>query len=148
MNIVLMLNNSEPERVTKDLQTLVTLTGSLKEGTSVINPIILLQGTPATVQQIVTSNYLHVPDFGRYYFIRDISSVRTNLWEISCHVDVLQTYATQIKAQTAIIQRQENKWNLYLNDGSFKVYQNPIVLTKPFPNGFTTNEFVLAIAGS
>ena len=143
-----MLNNSEPERVTKDLQTLVTLTGSLKEGTSVINPIILLQGTPATVQQIVTSNYLHVPDFGRYYFIRDISSVRTNLWEISCHVDVLQTYATQIKAQTAIIQRQENKWNLYLNDGSFKVYQNPIVLTKPFPNGFTTNEFVLAIAGS
>ena len=143
-----MLNNSEPERITKELQTLATMTGSLKDGTSVINPTIMLQGTPATVQQIVASNYLHIPDFGRYYFIRDVSSVRTNLWEISCHVDVLQTYSTQIKAQTAIIQRQENKWNLYLNDGSFKVYQNPIVLTKPFPNGFTTNEFVLAIAGS
>lgn len=148
MNIILMLNNSEPERVTKELQTLATLTGSLKEGTSVINPTILLQGTPATVQQIATSNYLQISDFGRYYFIRDIFSVRTNLWEISCHVDVLQTYSEQIKAQTAIIQRQEKKWNLYLNDGSFKVYQNPIVLTKPFPNGFTTNEFVLAIAGS
>ena len=148
MNIVLMLNNSEPERVTKDLQTLATLTGSLKDGTSVINPTILLQGTPATIQQIVTSNYLQIPDFGRYYFIRDISSVRTNLWEISCHVDVLQSYATQIKEQTGIVQRQENKWNLYLNDGSFKVYQNPNVLTKPFPNGFKTNEFVIAIAGS
>ena len=148
MNIVLMLNNSEPERVTKELKTLATLTGSLKEGTSVINPTILLRGTPATVQQIVTSNYLRIPDFGRYYFIRDISSVRTNLWEISCHVDVLQTYATQIKEQKAIIQRQENKWNLYLNDGSFRVYQNPTVLTKPFPNGFRTNNFVLAIAGS
>ena len=139
MNIVLMLNNSEPERVTKDFKTLATLTGSLKDGTSVINPTILLQGSPATVQQIVTSNYLQ---------IRDISSVRTNLWEISCHVDVLQSYATQIKEQTAIIQRQENKWNLYLNDGSFKVYQNPNILTKPFPNGFHTHEFVLAIAGS
>lgn len=148
MNIDLILNNSEPERVTKDLQTLATLTGSLKEGTSVINPTIMLEGSPATVQQIVTSNYLHISDFGRYYFIRDISSVRTNLWEVSCHVDVLQTYADQIKAQTAIIQRQENNWNLYLNDGSFKVYQNPNVLTKPFPSGFTTTEFVLAVAGS
>ena len=91
MNIVLMLNNSEPERVTKELKTLATLTGSLKDGASVINPTILLQATPATVQQIVTSNYLQIPEFGRYYFIRDISSVRTNLWEISCHVDVLQS---------------------------------------------------------
>ena len=148
MNIVLMVNKSEPEKVTKELTTLATITGSLKEGTSVTNPTILIQGTPVTVQQIVTSNYLRIPDFGRYYFIRDISSVRTNLWEISCHVDVLQTYATQIKAQTAIIQRQMQKWNLYLNDGSFKVYQNPIVLTKPFPSGFNTMEFVLAVAGA
>ena len=148
MNIVLMVNKSEPEKVTKELTTLATITGSLKEGTSVINPTILIQGTPVTVQQIVTSNYLRIPDFGRYYFIRDISSVRTNLWEISCHVDVLQSYATQIKAQTAIIQRQMQKWNLYLNDGSFKVYQNPIVLTKPFPSGFNTMEFVLAVAGA
>ena len=50
-----MLNKSEPERVTKDLQTLATLTGSLKDGTSVINPTILLQGNPATVKQIVTA---------------------------------------------------------------------------------------------
>ena len=71
-----MLNNSEPERVMKDLKTLATLTGSLKDGTSVINPTILIQGSPATVQQIVTSNYLQIPEFGRYYFIRDISSVR------------------------------------------------------------------------
>ena len=148
MNIVLMVNKSEPEKVTKELTTLATITGSLKEGTSVTNPTILIQGTPVTVQQIVTSNYLRIPDFGRYYFIRDISSVRTNLWEISCHVDVLQSYATQIKAQTAIIQRQMQKWNLYLNDGSFKVYQNPIVLTKPFPSGFNTMEFVLAVAGA
>ena len=143
-----MVNKSEPEKVTKELTTLATLTGSLKDDTSVTNPTILLQGTPATVQQIVTSNYIQIPDFGRYYFIRDISSVRTNLWEISCHVDVLQSYATQIKAQTAIIQRQKEKWNLYLNDGSFKVYQNPNVLTKPFPRGFNTMEFVLAVAGA
>lgn len=148
MNISLMYNKSEIERVVKELSIISEMKGSLKEGASVIDPIIIIQGTPATTQQIVSSNYLYIEDFGRYYFINDISSVRTNLWELSCHVDVLQTYAEQIKEQTAIIQRQENKWNLYLNDGSFKVYQNPIVLTKPFPNGFTTNEFVLAIAGS
>lgn len=148
MNIKLMYNKSEIERVTKDLEVISDITGSLKDGTSIIDPKIIIQGTPATTQQIVSSNYMYIEDFGRYYFINDISSVRTNLWEVSCHVDVLQTYADQIKAQTAIIQRQENKWNLYLNDGSFKVYQNPNVLTKPFPSGFTTTEFVLAVAGS
>lgn len=148
MNITLMVNNSEPERVGKSLSTVVSMEGSLKDGTSVINPVILFEGSPAAYHQIVKSNYLYIPFFARYYFIRDITSVRTQLWEVSCHVDVLQSFAEQIKAQTAIIQRQENKWNLYLNDGSFRVYQNPMVLTKPFPSGFSGKEFVLAIAGS
>ena len=143
-----MYNKSEIEMVTKEISIISEMTGSLKDGTSIIDPVIIIQGTPATTQQIVSSNYLYIEDFGRYYFINDISSVRTNLWEISCHVDVLQSYATQIKAQTAIIQRQKEKWNLYLNDGSFKVYQNPNVLTKPFPSGFNTMEFVLAVAGA
>lgn len=143
-----MYNKSETERVSKELDTICEMSGSLKDGTSIIDPVILVQAKPATVQQIVSSNYLYIPDFGRYYFVNNISSIRTNLWELTCHVDVLQTYVEEIKLQSAIIQRQENTWNLYLNDGSFKVYQNPMVLTRPFPSGFTSNEFVLAVAGS
>ena len=61
---------------------------------------------------------------------------------------MLSTYADSIIELSGIIKRQENNWNLYLNDGSFKIYQNPIVQVKSFPNGFTEQEFVLSIAGS
>ena len=77
----------------------------------------------------------------------NIRSIRNGLVEFSCHVDVLSSFATDIRNNIGVVKRQENKWNLYLNDGSFKVYQNPNVLTKAFPSGFTTQELVLAVAG-
>lgn len=144
-NIVLQKNNSENNRVTKSVDTILTVSGVLKEETSIIDPVIKIECDLAAV---TGCNYLSIPAFGRSYFVNDIRSIRNGLVEFSCHVDVLSTYAEQIKNNTGIIKRQENEWNLYLNDGTFKVYQNPNVLTKAFPSGFTTQEFVLAVAGS
>ena len=144
-NIVLQTNNSEPNRVTKSVSDIMTLSGVLKEETSIIDPVIKIECDLATV---TGCNYLSIPAFGRSYFVKNIRSVRNGLVEFSCHVDVLSSFADGIKANSAIVKRQENSWNLYLNDGSLKVYQNPIVLTKAFPLGFTTQEFVLAVAGS
>lgn len=144
-NIVLQRNNSEITRVTKSVDNLLTVSGTLKEETSIIDPVIKIECDLAAV---IWCNYLSIPTFGRSYFVNNISSIRNGLVEFSCHVDVLSTFADSIKTNTAIIKRQEKKWNLYLNDGSFKVYQNPTVLTKAFPSGFTTQEFILAIAGS
>lgn len=144
-NIVLQTNNSEPNRVTKSVSDIMTLSGVLKEDTSIIDPVIKIECDLATV---TGCNYLSIPAFGRSYFVKNIRSVCNGLVEFSCHVDVLSSFADGIKANSAIVKRQENSWNLYLNDGSLKVYQNPIVLTKAFPSGFTTQEFVLAVAGS
>lgn len=144
-NIILQRNNSEITRVTKSVDNLLTVSGTLKEETSIIDPVIKIECDLAAV---IGCNYLSIPTFGRSYFVNNISSIRNGLVEFSCHVDVLSTFADSIKTNTAIIKRQEKKWNLYLNDGSFKVYQNPTVLTKAFPSGFTTQEFILAIAGS
>lgn len=147
MKLITYRNESEPERVDKTLVQLSEVEGSLRSPTSIITPIFTVQGQ-LDMANLATLNYIYVPDFKRHYFVTDIRGIRTGLWEISGRVDVLTSFKDQIRAQKAIIRRQENSWNLYLNDGSFKVYQNPNVLTKPFPNGFTTNEFVLAIAGS
>lgn len=144
-DIVLMRNNSEKNRLTKDTETIMTVSGFLREGTSIIDPVIKIE---CDISDVVGCNYLSIPIFGRKYFVNDIRSIRNRLFEFSCHVDVLSTYADAIRENTGIIKRQENEWNLYLNDGTFKVYQNPIVLTRAFPSGFTTQEFVLAVAGS
>lgn len=144
-NITLQRNNSERNRLTKEISDLMTVSGNLKAETSIIDPIIMIE---CDLSAVTGCNYMTIPNFGRSYFVNNIRSIRTGLVEFSCHVDVLSSFASEIRSNTAIVRKQENRWNLYLNDGSFKVYQNPNVLTKAFPSGFTTQEFVLAVAGS
>ena len=144
-DIVLMKSKSDKNHISKETETLKETQGVLKESTSIINPVFRIEGN---LSEFAYCNYVSVPAFGRYYFVNDITSVRNGIIELSCHVDVLTSFANEIKANTGIVRRQENKWNLYLNDGTFKVYQNPDVLTKEFPAGFSAQEFILAIAGS
>ena len=141
-SITLYTNNSDRNVVSKSLTELRTITGTLREETSILNPVIRFQGTIP-----VHANYMYIPEFDRYYFINDIKSIRNNLYEISAHVDVLMTYQDQIRNCTGIVARQQNNWNLYIDDGVFKTYQNRIILVKEFPTGFVRNDFVLAVAG-
>lgn len=143
--VALQSNSSPKNQLDKSVSGVLSVSGTLKEGTSVIDPVILIQ---APLSTLVNANYMTISAFGRSYFITDIRSIRNDLVEISGHVDVLSTYAAGIRGNNAIIYRQENDWNLYLDDGSFQIYQNPSVLTRPFPSGFSTLEFILAVAGS
>lgn len=144
MTITLQVSTSPKNKLDKDVSDVASLSGTLKTSTSVINPSIIIEGD---LSQYTNVNYMTIAEFGRSYFITNITSVTSKLFEIAAHVDVLSSFAAEIRANKAIVHRQETKWNLYLDDGSFKVYQNPMVLTKAFPSGFTTQEFVLAVAG-
>lgn len=145
ISIVLQRNDSERNRVTKTLTTLATVSGVLKDSTSIIDPTLIISGD---IGNYVTCNYCTIADFGRSYYVKDIRSLRNNIFEISCHVDALSSFATQIKACTGIVQRQENDWNLYLNDGVFKVYQDPIIQVKEYPVDFDSPQYVLAVVGA
>lgn len=144
-NIELMVNHSPEKQFDKDTTTLAVVNGTLREGTSIIDPVIKIE---CNLSDFAKCNYMYVPEFGRYYFVTNIRSVIDSIVEFTCHVDVLSSFKQEIRMNTCIVKRQENDWNLYLNDGTFKVYQNPMVLTKAFPSGFSRQEFVLAIAGS
>lgn len=137
-------NRSEVNKMDKDVATIATYNGVLKNGSSIIDPVITIDGD---ITSVVNANYITIPSFSRSYFIKDIVSVSNRLFEVSAHVDVLSSFKSQIRNNYAIVYRQKDLWNLYLDDGSFKIYQNPIVTTKSFPQGFTEQEFVLAIAG-
>lgn len=145
MNITLYNNISEYNAVNKSLTALTTLTGTLREESSIIDPVITMTGIDS---YIASMNFAYIPEFNRYYFITNIESVRNNLWRVSFHVDVLYTYRNQIKANSAIIERNENEYDLKLNDGLFKTQQNPRIAQFPFPAGFNQWNFVLAIAGN
>ena len=144
MTIDFYKNHSEKNRLDKVLTSVTSMTGELKEDCSIIDPIIKIVGNVGTFAAV---NYMYIPEFGRYYFINNVISVNNDICEVHAHVDVLSTYKDQIRAQNAIVSRQERKWNLYLNDGVFKTYQNPYIITKAFSSGFTSQHFVLTVAG-
>ena len=94
-------------------------------------------------------NYARIDELNRYYFVDKIEIVADKLYRYYLSVDVLTTYADEIYAQRAIIKRQQNLYDLYLNDGSLRVENYPMIQTLEFSNQPLANYwyYVLAIAG-
>lgn len=145
MTLTLYTNTSEVNAVNKTLTELSSLTGTLREQSSVIDPVITVSESDAYIASV---NYAYIPDFGRYYFITDVTSVRNNLLQLSMHVDVLYSFKDAILGNSAIIERNAHEYDLKLNDGLFQTQQNPRIEQYSFPAGFTDWNFVLAVAGN
>lgn len=145
MNIVLYTSISEVNAITKQLNTLITLSGELREQSSIIDPVIHISNI---AEYAAVVNYAYIQEFNRYYFVTNVDSVRNDLWRLTMHVDVLYTYEQQIKANSGIVARNEKEYDLKLNDGLFKTQQNPRISQHLFPSGFNHWNFVLAIAGN
>lgn len=144
MTIDIRYTPSEVNRVNKQLLTLTRLEGVLRNTSNTRDPEVLIEGD---IEDVAGANYMTIYSFKRNYFIRSIESVRNGLYLIRGHVDVLTTFATAIKGNSAIVHRQANSFNLYLDDGVMKVYQNPIVETYSFPNGFSDLMYVMPVVG-
>lgn len=153
MAVLFGYNKSMKERVYKnvDWENRGYRTGSLVESTSITDPVILIQGGKSLFTGV---NYFYVPDFGRFYYIRKIETIRTGVVRISGHVDVLYSFADDLKDNSAIFSSMQQAgtlfgFNKYLNDGTFRVYQDRVVINKyEFTAGFSHSEYVLAMAGS
>ena len=130
--------------INKTLTGETIYTGALGDESSVLDPVFEIE----TASNLANVNYCWIEEFNRYYYITNIVSVTDKLWRIYCHVDVLMTYKPIILGHEATIARQEELYNLYLNDGNtFKVSQKRRIQQKEFPNGFTDNSYVLILAG-
>ena len=148
MIVTFYKNKSDKIVVDKDIEQVGSSITSavIKEDVSITDPVFQLRDfqyfNPATC------NYCHIDDLNRYYYITDIVILDQNLYEIHCHVDVLMSFKSGIRSNTAIIARQQNSYDLYLADGVFKTKAYPKFDIKKFPNGFTDYHFVLCVAGA
>lgn len=135
---------SENNRVVKALTSGKEMSGELRNQTSVLNPSIRIE----SADNISTYNYAYIPEFGRYYYISDITSVRTNCWIISLRCDVLMSYSAQIKALRPIIEREEVGQSSGLIDSDMPISINKKVQKYYFPKGFTKDiQYVLTTSG-
>lgn len=144
MIITLYKNYSESNRIGKALGDPIQFTScQLKENTSVLDPVILLETENPTAY-----NYMRIPQFSRYYFITDMKSIRNNLWEISGTVDVLETYKVDIRALSVILSDSQSEGSNYLSGEQWKSLVKSKTDIVKFSNGLNdTGEYILITAG-
>lgn len=145
--ISLQNNISPPNYLVKDITDIAYATGTLRNGTSITNPTVIIE-SELSEQFISQINYMYIETFNRYYYVNEIISMGTQLWRVAAHIDVLMSFKTQILANSGIISKQYEKWNLYIDDGTFRSEQDCLTQVKTFPSGFDTYEWVLAVAGN
>lgn len=144
MNIFLYKNNSEPNKIGKTLTNEIHLTGSLKEESNVVNPSILID-----IENPSAYNYAYIPEFNRFYFIKEFVCVRNHLWRIVLISDPLESFKNEILSNSVIISGTETTGSFtYLSGDVWKssVKENTDIVQ--FPNGLlNTGEFILITAG-
>ena len=143
MLIDLYINTSEKERLDKSLGNRMQLDGTLKQETSIINPTVLIETTNPTIY-----NYMHIPLFHRYYYITDITCIRTGLWRISGTVDVLMSYSDEIKNIPVIISDSTSTDETYMQGEQWRTTVKTKTDILTFPNGLNNSgEYILITSG-
>lgn len=82
------------------------ITANLKDNCSIMQPIFILT---ASAVDIVVYNYVYVPDWNRYYFIKNIITMPGRRVELFCAEDVLTSNADDIKNIVGTVGRQQSE---------------------------------------
>lgn len=146
MTIELYKSTAEPERLDKSgyLTDKITLTGDARESVNKMAVSIRIQ----YIGELLGYNYAHIPDLGRWYFIRDDKIERNNIHRIEMDTDVLYSNKTDILATEAIIARNQTEFDTRLIDDRLKFHALKVVNTIPFPISVRSNDcFILAVNG-
>lgn len=141
MQISLYNTSSDRRSLSKDLTPVATTSCILKESTDKNSPFIVLAGD-------YDCNYCKFD--GKYFYLTEKTYDTGHRVVYKATVDVLMTYADEIRNCQAICIRSNRRAdNLYLDDTNAYVMQNKAKMqVLNFPNGFNEyGEFILVTAG-
>ena len=150
--VTLYINTSDNRKIGKSLTSAYYFANvEFKRPCEMLNPTIILHN----ITNITQYNYCYIGDFGRYYFIDEIQVLTGGRVSIKCSIDVLETYATEIKALNAILLRGEIGQPTEITDNLLPLAKNKSVNVYEFTGGdFNINtatnanyNFVLNIMG-
>ena len=106
INIQLYQNRSDNNYVTKDIRPIAggALTARAPHEVSILSPVLTFDYTPV----FLLANYAYISEFGRYYYIRNITTDTAKRVHLELSVDPLMSFASQIRQCTAQIIRLED----------------------------------------
>lgn len=108
MIVTLYTNFSKRKNSTKQPQGGTQITCYMKHECSIENPVFLIDGIDLAV------NYIGFN--GAYYFVDDIVLNKNDIYEVSCSIDVLATFKTQIGASTQFVERSASTYDDMIPD--------------------------------
>lgn len=150
-DIMLRKCTSENNKIGKSFvaEVDITLNGTFKSSVDVLDPVIQIQ----TDTNLSEYNYVEIAQLGRKYFMSPTVD-NNKLWTLTCHVDVLETYADGIKACEALVQRtaKDSMIDYYYNDGSLYTEQRSVITYQNFKKEnvnatLGTDTYYLIVAG-
>lgn len=145
MNITLCNNSSERNEINKSISGGTTFSCTLRSETSISDPAVLLEYDGNLSQY----NYCYIPEFSRYYYITDITSVRNKFWQVKCHVDVLMSFKQSILNSIAILDESTvTGASNYLSNDVWRALSKDKTSIIPFSNGLNSSgQYILITAG-
>ena len=145
MEIRLYNNVSDNRTIRKKLLKEFSLTGTLRDSCSLIEPVINIESS-----NVLRFNYAYIPDFQRYYFVKEIINLRKNIWTLELEVDPLMSFKGDILALDVVVDKQSSDsiGDEYIDDGSLVADNNTFTSVYNLSNGFNDHgEYILITAG-
>lgn len=84
--------------INKTLQPITTVDIIFRQAVNEATPFIIMNK-----DKLTGSNYVHIPNFNRYYFISSVDNYTANLVRINLVTDLLMTYKDEILNSTVLI---------------------------------------------
>ena len=145
MEVKLCYNSSDNRCINKNIIDGEIISGTLRTSTSIISPVITFESNSP-----LRYNYAYIPEFRRYYYIKNVTSARNNLWEVQFEIDPLMSFKADIFALKVVVNKQSNESNgdEYIDDSSLVTDNLMFNTVYNFPDGFNNNgEYILITAG-
>lgn len=115
-----------------------SFTMQLKDDTSVMNPVLLLNQATSGMPSPFTPSYYtyaYIGKFSRYYFVTDWKWVN-GLWELYLTEDVLASFKTAIGSTSAYVERSASAYNGDIIDGLYPAKSNATISNATVANSW------------
>lgn len=120
-------------------------TGTLTAESGIVSPSIIMEfGNTAPAY-----NYAYITEFGRYYWVTEITSIGGGLWRVSLSVDVLASYKSSIGAASKYILRSASMSDGTIMDTKYPTKvnysRNLLSINSGWPIGSATGRYVVGV---
>ena len=141
--IKLLKNLSDRKVVSKNITDILTLTAYELIDVDVVSPSFICEYD----SRILDANYIFYDTTDRYYYISEVKLTEAGQMHIRCSVDVLMSFAAEIRKCKATIDRNEKQRNGYLNDNRYQAYAYSQIVAKKFPHALEDDSIILMTVG-